>query len=454
METTPPTALESIDPKKKTQNYVQIDPTKFPDALEPFKIAFSQLLAPKVLLDPEIRNQQLFYRAENGDMLALTNLSSGEREVVNIVFDFLLRSPCDCIVLFDEPELHLHPELSYRLLQTLRRTGERNQFIFCTHSAEIITASLENSVVFIAPPKGDKTNQAIIVKEDDDTHRALRLLGQSIGIISLGKRIVLIEGETGSLDKQTYGAILKDRFPRLVLVPSGGKSVLRSFSNLNEKVLGQTIWGVEFFMLCDRDALPLDDPGDFEKRSGGRIRVLPRYHLENYFLDEFTVATVFESITESSHWLQSPASIRMVLKEIAKEYISYAAALSTATYFRDQIGNIDLMPKACHRKSADELVQLVMLRANEERARVTTELDDTRIKAQVAATVQKIEDSLAKDTNEWKALIPGRPILKTFCSTKTPLQYDGFRTGFIKAAGKMPLNPFEDIVNIFESFDH
>lgn len=36
-------------------------------------------------------------------------------------------------------------------------------------------------------------------------NRALRLLGQSIGIVALGKRIVLIEGADSSLDKQTYG---------------------------------------------------------------------------------------------------------------------------------------------------------------------------------------------------------------------------------------------------------
>jgi hypothetical protein len=188
----------------------------------PFNDAFRRLLAPKELEEPEPQKGQLFYRHE-GKSFPVTALSSGEREVVNIVFDFLLRNPSDCIVIFDEPELHLHPELSYRLIQTLRAAGERNQFIFCTHSAEIISASLDNSVIFIAPPKEPPINQAIRVTENDDTHQALRLVGQSIGIVALGKKIVLIEGQHGSLDKQTYGALLHGRFPDLVLVPSGGK---------------------------------------------------------------------------------------------------------------------------------------------------------------------------------------------------------------------------------------
>lgn len=193
----------------------------FPDPLIAFKEAFSQLVSPKKLLDLDPRDQQLYFE-HDGQRLPVSSLSSGEREVVNIVFDFILRAPSDCIIFFDEPEIHLHPELSYRLLQTLKSFGSRNQFFFCTHSPDIITASLENTVVFISPsgvlPSGDFKNQAIVVAEDDDTNSALRLLGQSIGIVSLGKKIVLIEGAASSLDKQTYGFILKNQFPNLVLV--------------------------------------------------------------------------------------------------------------------------------------------------------------------------------------------------------------------------------------------
>jgi len=189
----------------------------------------------------------------DGQLFPITSLSSGEREVVNIVFDFLLRSPNDCIVIFDEPELHLHPELSYKLLQSLRIVGKNNQFIFCTHSPDIISASLENTVVMLTPPKADNGNQAVRVREDDKTNQALRLIGQSIGIVALGKRIVLIEGSGTSLDKQTYGAILRARFPNLVLVPAGGRPLITSFDALQKQVLDQTIWGVQFFMLCDGD---------------------------------------------------------------------------------------------------------------------------------------------------------------------------------------------------------
>jgi hypothetical protein len=89
----------------------------FKDPLEPFKRAFSQLLSPKELLNVDPKKQHLDYTYE-GQQFPLTSLSSGEQEVVNIIFDFILRRPSHSIIMFDEPELHLHPELSFKLLRT------------------------------------------------------------------------------------------------------------------------------------------------------------------------------------------------------------------------------------------------------------------------------------------------------------------------------------------------
>src|SRR5437868_11962745 len=160
-------ARKARDLQRQGESKMALD---FEDPLSPFKEVFSQLLSPKVLHDADIKNQRLTYNSD-GQTFGLDSLSSGEKEVLNITFDFLLRAPSHCVVFFDEPELHLHPELSYRLLNTLRSIGVRNQFILCTHSPEIISASLDQSVIFIAPKKADGGNQAIVVKEDDQTNQ-------------------------------------------------------------------------------------------------------------------------------------------------------------------------------------------------------------------------------------------------------------------------------------------
>jgi len=426
-------------------------PLDWSDPLEIFKIAFSQLLAPKRLIDPDPQRQQLEYELD-GQRFAINTLSSGEREVVNIVFDFLLRNPEDCVVLFDEPELHLHPELSYRLLQTLRTAGKRNQFIFCTQSPDIITASLDQSVLFIGPAKEPPTNQAIAVRADDETNQALQLLGQSVGIIALGKRLVLIEGTGASLDKQTYGSILRNSFPDLVLVPSGGKELITSFEQLLANVLERSIWGVQFFMLCDGDALPYSfDPTQLEQRSKGRLRVLPRYHLENYFLEQGVLASIFSRMEPTDSWLCDANRIESRLREIARTHAAYATALLVTADVRARVGNVDLMPKDVHGRTSDELVNLFAQTAASEKTRVETNLAPELLAESVREKSATILSTLDATDGRWKHVIPGRSVFNTFAA-ETRLSPVRLKHLYIAEVQEHGLDTFNEVVNIFATF--
>ena len=427
-------------------------PLELGDPLEKFKQAFARLLPGKTLLQLDQKTQAIQYKA-GATTLPLTALSSGEREVVTIVFDFLLRSPQDCIVVFDEPELHLHPELSYRLLRTLREAGERNQFIFCTHSPDIITASLDQTVVFIAPPSQPSANQAIAVREDDQNAAVLSLLGQSVGVISLGRRIVLIEGEKTSLDKQTYGAIVGADHTDLVLVPAGGKGTLATFAGALTGVLRKALWGIDWFMLADGDAATaIADAPSAETHSGGRLRLLPRYHLENYFLSEQVLATVFARLEEPEQsWLRDPARLRDAMRELAKPLVSYGAALRVAHRLRVAAGNVDLMPRSCHGIGAEELAAAFEARREQEYLRLDSALSATSIREAVLREYQELSDALQSDDEAWKQLLPGRPILKSFAA-RAKVEIGMLKRLYIKCAQDHEDDPFADIRKIFADF--
>jgi ABC-type cobalamin/Fe3+-siderophores transport system ATPase subunit len=421
----------------------------FEDPIEPYRAAFRQLLGPKELLEVDVKAQQISYSLD-GESRDLATLSSGEREVVNIVFDFLLRQPSDCIVFFDEPELHLHPELSYRLLQTLSAIGKNNQFLFCTHSPEIITASIENSVVFVTPPNGPEQNQAVVVSRDDATHHALNLLGQSIGVISLGRKLLLIEGEESSLDKQTYGAILKNEFPELVLVPVGGKSPIRAFDEVYESVIGKTIWGVEFFMLCDRDAQYAIGLQALQKRLSDRLQLLPRYHLENYFLDENVLAAIFRDMEAPGSWLRDPGAIADSLRVSAKGMIPYAVALKTAAHVRELVGNVDIMPKNIG-TSLGTLLDAFRVRIPQESGRVTTGLDQAKIEALAAEEFDRLSTLVADGSSDWKVDVPGKVLLKKFAAASS-LPVGRLKTLYLRHASEAASDPFYDIRELFRAF--
>ena len=424
-------------------------PLSIPDVLKDFKDAFWQLLAPKKLVEVNTRDQQIYYETQ-GNKLPLDTLSSGEREVVNIAFDFILRGPRDCVILFDEPELHLHPELSYKLLQTLSTIGQRNQFLFSTHSPEIISASLENTVVFVKQPQDELGNQALVIHRDDQTHHALQALGQSIGVISLGKKLVLVEGQEASLDKLTYGAILKSRFPEFILVPAGGKDTIRSFADVHENVLNKTIWGVDFYLLCDRDAANLLGQSAIKDARSKRITVLPRYHLENYFLDEHVLASAFVQIEHPGSWLRDAAAIKKKIMEIAATVVPYAVALNVTAAMRERVGNVSVMPKgAMEAKTPAELYNLMERKLDNELERVKNGLDRTLLNTLVVAEFERLTTALTQDNSTWRADLPGRIILNKFAS-EAGLQAGRLKQLYLASANAE--QTFADIISIFEGF--
>ena len=417
----------------------------FGDPLDPFRDAFERLLGPKKLVEADLRRQILTF-SDGNTLLDIRALSSGEREVVNIAFDVILRNPSDCVIFFDEPELHLHPELSYRLITTLRSIGERNQFIFCTHSPDIISSSLDDTVIFLTPANGDN-NQAVQVRPDDKNREALSRLGHSVGIVSLGKKIVLIEGKDASTDKKVYDGIVKSQFPSLVLLPSEGKENIMSFDAIMDRILSRSIWGVKFFMLVDRDAVIRGAIPNSQMTAGGPLRCLPKYHLENYFLDEEVLAMALRTMGHEE--FSDPEKINTLLKEIATKYIPYAAALSASAKFRHKIGNVDIMLKGCDGKTIDDLTDMAKRKITQEMERIQHGLADE----QVILFLRQRHESLTEmlEGNEWKNEIPGKHVLNTFCS-KVSVKPGQMRNVYVREALKSEKNPFAEIIQIFRDF--
>ena len=417
----------------------------FSDPMIPFNEAFFKLLGPKTFATPRIREQRFTYM--DGEIeFGIESLSSGEREVLGIAFDFILRNPSHCIVFFDEPELHLHPELLYRLIMTLRSVGESNQFILLTHSAELISSSLDESVIFLTPPKDDRSNQAVKIEPTGDVAEALHQLGQSVGIVSLGKKIVLIEGSDSSLDKKTYGQIVKDKFPELVLLPSGGKENLSSFKTITSEVLDKSLWGIQFFMLADRDAATETQPTATDS-----FQILPRYHLENYFLDAKILCQCFADREDEDSWLLSVEKIEDRLREIARDTLGYSVSLVVSKKIRDAVGNVSVMPKNSHEMDVSTLADAFSKKAANERQRVEKELDDDSVQQLVEDTYQKFENLLTSPSNAWKNEFPGKQILSRFCHAAREDE-SRLKNLYIRKAQEAATNPFQEIIDIFSSF--
>ena len=441
-------ASKAIQLRKQGHSSMNLD---FKDPLDPFREAFSQLLGPKSLGSADIQRQVITYE-HDGHTREISTLSSGEKEVVNITFDFLLRKPSDCVVFFDEPELHLHPELLTRLISTLKNVGDNNQFVLISHSPEVISSSLDDSVIFLTPPGMNGDNQGVKIDSTDENAEALARLGQSIGIVALGKKIVLIEGKSSSLDKQTYSHILKNKYPNLVLLPSGGKDNLKSFDVALTQILDRAIWGVQFYMLADRDAfLPNTEYSRSDISNHSRFQSLQKYHLENYFLDPDTLAYCFHQMEPQQSWLRDPAKIRDKLRVIAEGQLSYAVSLIVSKALRDKVGNVDVMGKSLENLDEVALSKELLAMANAEKDRVNSVLDDNEVASLTSKVTNDLQLLLNSPEDAWMIHFPGKPIFGKFCGLAN-INQGRLKTLYISNAGKSGSNPFSELFDVFEKF--
>jgi len=96
-----------------------------------------------------LRFGALYLDLPNGETTGLKSLSSGERQILSLLYATVYHDPSS-IVLIDEPEISLHIDWQRMLLRKMARHLEDRQIIVCTHSPEIGALFLD-SLVEISP---------------------------------------------------------------------------------------------------------------------------------------------------------------------------------------------------------------------------------------------------------------------------------------------------------------
>lgn len=89
---------------------------------------------------------------EDGASFAFDGLSSGQKEIVSTLFLIWRHSQeTPCIVLIDEPELHLNAEWHADFVERLHEYGPRNQYVLATHSEQIFACVDEERRALLVP---------------------------------------------------------------------------------------------------------------------------------------------------------------------------------------------------------------------------------------------------------------------------------------------------------------
>jgi len=199
------------------------------------------------------------------------------------------RAKNDTLLIIDEPEIYLHPDVQRQLLNILRESGP--DILMATHSTEIMGDADHSEILLVDKEK----KSAHRLKDIEGVQQALEIVGsiQNITLTQLARnrRLIFVEGlgDFRIIRRFAQKIGLSELASGIDLTPveSGGFSSwesIRSFASVFEKAVGRN---VNIGVVYDRDYLPEEQVQSIVedlKKHLEIVHIHGRKEIENYLL--------------------------------------------------------------------------------------------------------------------------------------------------------------------------
>jgi ABC-type multidrug transport system ATPase subunit len=291
-----------------------IQGTESLDHIKPYNELLGQLFSGYAFEDIRSDDLSLRVKLPSGNSIPFPDLSSGEKEVFFILSFFLRHDINNSIIIIDEPELHLHPELSRKLIRLMRTIRTGNQIWAATHSPDLVDEAGREHTFFIRANEDRTRSECIPATAEGAEIQILRDLFGYSGYVGLSRKIVFSEGEDSSADRKTFTNLFPDLTREVKLIPAGSVDNLYRINRAILALLESDVARTEFYLVRDRDYLSDEAVKKHLGSIPGKLFVLTRYHIENYLLDEYAIADVMKSVYQRS---TTAHDVRHGLSEIA-----------------------------------------------------------------------------------------------------------------------------------------
>lgn len=222
------------------------------------------------------------FRYSTGKKIDVFDLSSGEKGIIHFIFSLYGYDMKNGVMIIDEPELHLHPQVQKKYLEIIREVKDDldTQFILATHSSIFVNPETidgvkrfymdnNNSTKVISPSLSDKERDLVRILSYTNSSK-----------IFFAKRVILVEGDSDEYFFRFYFDKFKEENKKIEtdveFLYIGGKDHYSYW----KKFL--TEYKITAYFIGDLDKVSGGTAAQILAQSKENIFILSQGNLENY----------------------------------------------------------------------------------------------------------------------------------------------------------------------------
>lgn len=363
---------------------------------------------------------------KTGEEHDISELSSGEKEVLFGYLRLRNQAPKNSVILIDEPELHLNPKLAKKLPEFYYDTigvELNNQIWLVTHSDAILKESVGHkgySVYHMSESLNNQNNQVKKISFENEIEAALIDLIGDISIYQQGNKVVIFEGLDSEFDKKMTNSLFPEFENSINSISAGSKSNVSNLQRILKLASEKGIISKKFISIVDRDS------GKLTKNIESMEFSWDVYHIENYLLHEGYILKVLTDLGLDNQDLNSEEKILNVLKDCAKETLRFHIRHELNQFVNKEIFNSISTKIDGNNSFSEEYFNSVndTIKEIESKRQHTLSLKSLIKKEKI--TENKYKNSLKDES--WKSVFNGRNILMKFIGlTGDGISYEHFR---------------------------
>lgn len=289
------------------------------------------------------QRNQLYFSKGAIKHFPFKNLGSGEKEIVDLIIDFIIKKQVfnNTVYCIDEPDLHINTAIQTKLLEKLLEIiPENSQLWISTHSLGFIRKAIE------LYRKSDGKKAAILDFSDKDFDRNIEIkpliptpsITRKLFIVALEdlssmlipSKIYFCEGKSRydasqqsvqrtEFDAEVLNKIFYDQ--DVIFISSGGKSGVQKANQVLLKIIREAGGLRQIYSIIDRDDIN-DEERNKKMSNEPTLKIWSRKEIENYLFDGEIIESYCKQNSLGFATITAYRNIQDINKNDIKQYQS------------------------------------------------------------------------------------------------------------------------------------